>query len=289
MTDTWTPACVLCHRELEAGHCCARCRDRLARQLAEIPALAEEAAAWIDRPRQRLGSSATAYASKPPLDVDCLQPALALIELNVGDPSSAVTIVAALEMWERAIREDRRLAPYGPASLARGIAARQAAADDTATLRGICRFLAEQLDWATSEPAFDLEGFADHVRRAAGALRRWDTSHDRAGTRIACPTVLEDGSACGASLRIASDGREVPCRRCGTSWSVEWLIRVAGDDADGWADLEAVCRFSGLHERTIRRWVRAGKVRKRGLLYNVRDVSDATATETSSTMTPTSA
>jgi predicted site-specific integrase-resolvase len=50
---------------------------------------------------------------------------------------------------------------------------------------------------------------------------------------------------------------------------------VAGEDADGWADMEAVCRLSGLHERTIRRWAKAGKVRKRGLLYNVRDVSQS--------------
>ena len=152
----------------------------------------------------------------------------------------------------------------------------QLAGDTTATLVGVVDFLAGQIDWITTEPSFGLEEFADHIRRCAGALRRWAADSDsQIGTRIACPSVLEHGS-CGAPLRISTGGEPVLCRACGHAWTVEWLIRVAGDDADGWADMEAVCRLSGLHERTIRRWAKAGKVRKRGLLYNVRDISDAT-------------
>ena len=30
-----------------------------------------------------------------------------MLELNAGDPTSAVTILEALEMWERLVREER--------------------------------------------------------------------------------------------------------------------------------------------------------------------------------------
>ena len=149
--------------------------------------------------------------------------------------------------------------------------------DTTASLVGVVDFLAGQIDWLVNEPTFGLEEFADHVRRAAAALRRWSPGNDsHVGTRIACPSVLEERT-CGAPLRISTGGDPVTCRSCGHAWTVDWLIRVAGDEADAWADMEAVCRLSGLHERTIRRWAKAGKVRKRGLLYNVRDISEATS------------
>lgn len=279
--DAWKPTCILCqHRrpprttELEAGHCCEGCRSWLHTTIMEIGFHAHEAADWITpRPSRSAGSST--FGSRSPINLDAVDPACALIELNPGDPSSAVTILAALEMWERAIREDRRFVPYGIASAMRAKVG-QHIGDTTATLVGVVDFLAGQLDWITTEPSFGLEEFADHVRRSAATLRRWGADDAQIGTRIACPSILDEGS-CGAPLRISTGGEPVTCRACGHSWTVEWLIRVAGDEADGWADIEAVCRLSGLHERTIRRWAKAGKVRKRGLLYNVRDISDATA------------
>jgi hypothetical protein len=280
--DAWKPTCILCANrrparvtELQAGHCCEACRSWLHTTIMEIGFHAHEADDWI-APRASRSATSIAYGSRPPINVDAVDPACTTIELNPGDESSAVTVLEALEMWERAVREDRHYAPYGIASAMRAKPG-QLAGDTTATLVGVVDFLAGQIDWITTEPSFGLEEFADHVRRCAGALRRWAADGDaQIGTRIACPSVLEHGS-CGAPLRISTGGEPVLCRACGHAWTVEWLIRVAGDDADGWADMEAVCRLSGLHERTIRRWAKAGKVRKRGLLYNVRDISDATS------------
>lgn len=280
--DTWQPTCILCeHRQpprttkLEDGHCCDGCRSWLHTTVLEIGFHAHEAADWI-APRASRSAGSVAFGSRPPINVEACDPANAMLELNPGDSSSAVTVLEALEMWERAVREDRHYAPYGIASTMRAKPG-QRSGDTTATLVGVVDFLAGQIDWITTEPSFGLEEFADHVRRCAATLRRWAADNDaQIGTRIACPSVLEEGS-CGAPLRISTGGEPVTCRSCGHAWTVEWLIRVAGDDADGWADMEAVCRLSGLHERTIRRWAKAGKVRKRGLLYNVRDISDATS------------
>lgn len=278
----WQPTCILCeHRQprrttrLEAGHCCPGCSSWLRTTILEIGLHAHEAAGWI-APRASRSPASSAFGSRPPINLDAVDPACALLELNPGDPSSTVTVLEALEMWERAVREDRHYAPYGIASAMRAKQG-QRSCDTTATMAGVVDFLAGQIDWITSEPSFGLEEFADHVRRAAATLRRWSADNDaQIGTRIACPSVLEHGS-CGASLRISTGGEPVTCRACGHAWTVDWLIRVAGDDADGWADIEAVCRLSGLHERTIRRWAKAGKVRKRGLLYNVREISEATS------------
>jgi len=268
--------CVLCslrgiQRELEEGHCCERCRSWLHNTVIDIGFLASEAASY-EPPATTGGFTSIAYGSKPPLDIERIDPELSLIKLIPGDESSTVTILDMLEMWERAIREDRGYTKYGPASSQRAMAKRVRLADTQATLIGCVDFLAGQVDWIVSEPNFGLEEFADQIRRAASILRRW--SSEQIGTRIACPGMVED-RPCGNQIRISSEGEEVTCRKCGHPWTIEWLIMVAGEDADGWADIEAVSKLSGLHERTIRRWARAGKVRKRGQLYNVRDVSEA--------------
>lgn len=275
MSDqAWTPTCVLCaargrQRQLEAGHCCAGCAQWLHDAITSISEYALEAAAWIS-PRPGSGHTGVpTYGSRPPINVSAVDPECELIELNVGDESSAVTILEMLEAWERSVREDRSMAPYGPASLSRA-----RGYGTSATLVGCIDFLAGQVEWMTTDPGFGLEEMADHVRRAAAILRRWTDTGGQIGTRIACPSTTEEG-ICGKPIRISTEGEPVTCRGCGYTWTVDWLIRVAGDDADGWADMEAVCRLSGLHERTIRRWSKAGKVRKRGLLYNVRDVSQS--------------
>ena len=285
MTETtWEHVCVLCAARrpsrktgLEHGHCCAPCADWLKVTLIDIGRYAADAAACHVSTVSGTTSGPVVFGSRPPINVEAIDPELALIELNAGDRSSAVPILEALEMWERSIREDRGYGPYGPASADRMPPATTTATETAVTLTGVLRFLAAQLDWIVTEETFGLEEFADHVRRSCAMLRRWSTEDVQLGTRIACPTVAEDASSCSAPIRISTDGDPVLCRRCGRTWSIEWLIQVAGKDADGWADIEAVVRLSGLHERTIRKWATAGKVRKRGLLYSIRDVSESTS------------
>jgi hypothetical protein len=285
MTENdWDNVCILCaarrpakRTDLEHGHCCTACADWLKVTLIDIGRYAADAAACHIRTENGTTSGPATFGSRPPINVEAIDPELSLIELNAGDRSSAVPILEALEMWERAIREDRGYGPYGPASADRMPPATTTATETAVTLTGVLSFLGAQLDWIVTEETFGLEEFADHVRRSCAVLRRWSTEDVQLGTRIACPTVKDDGSSCNAAIRVSTDGDPVLCRRCGRTWSIEWLIQVAGKDADGWADMEAVVRLSGLHERTIRKWATAGKVRKRGLLYSIRDVSDATS------------
>jgi len=244
----------------------------------DVSVFAAQAAAWIPPHGSAKSPGAISFGSRPPINLEAIDPELASLELNLGDPSSAVTILEALEMWERSIREDRGFGAYGPASAARLVAGTGTLT--AATLAGVVGFLASQIEWITTEPAFGLEEFADHIRRTVNILRRWDESSVQVGTRINCPGMVED-KTCNAPIRISTEGEPVFCRKCGHSWTIDWLIAVAGADADGWADIEAVSRLSGLHERTIRRWASSGKVRKRGLLYNVRDIGQATTREAS--------
>lgn len=286
---TWQPTCILCaargkSRNLQDGHCCHTCRGWLHTVVLDIGFHANEADEWIS-PRSSGSSGSASFGSRPPILLDAIDPELALMDLVVGDPSSSVTILDMVESWERVIREERRFAPYGIASNARARTQRANMTTTKAALIACVDFLAGQIDWIVTEPDFGLEDFSDHMRRAAAIMRRWSQADQQIGTRIACPAVTEDGESCGHALRISTNGDATTCKGCGHAWTIDWLIRVAGDDADGWADLEAVSRLSGLHERTIRRWAKAGKVRKTGLLYNVRDISEATTKATTKAVT----
>ena len=250
-------ACILCARrgrttKLSQGHCCQPCAQRLHDNITALPELTAMAVASL--PPGQGTSTSTAYGSRPPLNVSALDPELALVELNHGDPSSAVTILECAEMWERAIREDRGFAPYGVASEQR--------ADSTtkATLTSVCRFLASQVQWATTEPAFGLEEFADHMHRAVTVLRRWDYTADPAATVIACPTITDQGD-CGYRLRYSTMEETVTCRRCGASRDVATLTVVAmSDGRPVWMDPENASRWLGISEATLRRKATRGEL-----------------------------
>jgi hypothetical protein len=267
--------CVLCaergiERAAATGTACDQCRAWLDRAIRSIETYASLAAQSLVRSAKGHASS-RAFGSRPPLVVDALDPELTPIALNAGDESSEVTILAMCEMWERSIREDRRLAPYGPASEARH------AISTAAALRGCVGFLGAQVEWMTSAPGFDVAGFADHVRRASSVLRRWDPDAATVGTRLACPAIQDDGAECGTTIRLEPGGDAVTCHGCGHAWTAMWLLQVAGAGIDAWADLEACSRYSGLSERSIRRWAATGRVRRRGLLYSLADLASAAA------------
>lgn len=275
--DAWTQTCVLCAARkppvttaLDDGHCCDGCRAWLGRSLSEILRLAADAAAWVTRRSTGTASGSPAFASRPPIDVEAIDPELALIELNPGDKASAVTILEMLEMWERCVREDRALAPYGAASEQRVMLGQ-------ATLTGVTGFLATQLDWITTEPTFGLEDFADQVRRAVAILRRWDTNRELSGSRyrVPCPALIEHGETiieCGRPL-VVNAAETTYCRGCGTEWPTTRLLAVAGRDADIWLDAEAVSEHLGIPERTVRHWGKVGKVARRGMLYRLSDIT----------------
>lgn len=272
MNTHHTGTCTLCTargktRTTEHGHTCTECTHWLRTTLSDILHLACDAAAWIAPTRGATTIGAPTFGSRSPINLDAVDPELALIELAPGDASSAVPILDMLEMWERSIREDRRLTPYGPASS-------QRTNNGVSTLTGVLEFLKNNVDWVSTDPHFDIVTYADHLRRATRLLRRWDTNRDPSVSRyrMPCPTLTGD-SECGNTLLIAS-GEEVYCRSCGRMWQSTHLLAVAGHDVDIWLDSEAISEYLGIPTRTIQHWGKTGKVQRRGMLYRLRDITE---------------
>lgn len=280
---TWDPNCVLCQTALDHGHCCAKCSDRVRRDLHDILRLTCDAHAQT-QPKTGTGGSRTVPGSKPPLTVDALDPELTLIRLIATDPSSEVPMLVLLEDWERVIREDRGLVAYGLASearLAQAGALHATAYTGTVTLTGVIGFLLHHHDWAVTEPTFDLAEYAHQIRLCRRAVSRWDNTTDPPGWRVPCPTVTEHGD-CGRQLRVGRGDQHAYCRDCGREWELPRLLAVAGRDADVWVDIEAAATLAGVHEQTIRKWIRRGHIHKRGQLVRVLDVRQHAHTLTAS-------
>ena len=293
--------CVLCARhgravELESGHCCRTCRVRLDDALVDIVRLAADAAAWI-QPRATGSAGRSVPASRPPLNLDAVDPELTLVRLQADDSTSEEPLLWVLESWERLIRDERHLTPYGPASGHRNQTLAQlpvgetnrptvpprpgtdhsyavagANRPDQATLTAVVRFLRAQLDYAASEPTFGLEQFADEIGLCRRALARWD--HDREGdlpgVSIPCPTVT-DHADCGYRLRVVDLGDHVHCPRCGAERSGGQLVHIAMTADDGvWLSAVDAARWLGISESTLRRRANAGRITRRAGRYLVR-------------------
>ena len=255
--------CVICPpkrpTEVATGHCCPACASHIDHLLTQIPTLA--GAATTTRPTTAGGTTSRPHpGSKPPCDITAIDPELAL--LPTGD-----TILGALEEFEILIRGMRGLTPYGPASLARALTN-----DTRHALTGVCQFLATQTDWATHDENFGLEDYHRTLQQAHRLLSHWDTEKDRQPSHgLRCPTITDTGTTCGCFIRWNDGATEVTCPRCHATRTPEWLL-LLGADGDAWADAEAIAAVAGIHEATIRRWARSGKVRKRGMLYSLADV-----------------
>jgi hypothetical protein len=268
-------ACVLCaargrDRPLDVGLVCPPCAVRLADTLDDIAALAE--AATVE-PRSGRGSGRTVPASRPPLDLDGVDPALASVRL-APPPAEPVPLLVVLEGWCRLVREERHLAPYGPATAQRRAAERRPALDGyddtTATLRAAVGFLRAQHEWVVAQDWVD--AYAAEVWACRRAVARWG-EHEPRPTVVACPTITVSGE-CGWRLRLDSD--VVRCPGCARDWDAETLVRVACSDAydppDVWVDAEAAASAAGVHEATVRRWASRGQVAARAGRYRLLDV-----------------
>lgn len=287
----WKRVCVLCVRrrhpkptELEAGHCCPSCAARLRRNLTDLLDLAEQAAAFV-RPGASAGIAATAYDSKPPVNTDAIEPHLAMIELEQGNPKTAVTITDMLISWEQLVREELNLARY---DLVRAVYVGHATNGITisqAALTHAVGMLTRHLDWITTDEQFPIEDFDRDIAQARGIMSRWDHQREDLGRLVPCPTITVDGE-CSGWVRVQtwaaldddlSTGREVTCRRCKVTRDPVQLLMAAGAD-DAYADAEALADHFGVTERTIRGWAAKGLVTKRGSRYRWGDVSEAART-----------
>ena len=277
----WERVCVLCagrgrKQRLENGHVCTECAAWLMRSVAEIARLCADAALSIEPGSTSSGGSG-AFGSKPPLRIDALDPELTMLELNAGDPTSAVTILEALEMWERLVREERGMAPYGPASAhraARIMGAGNSAHSTSVTLTGVVGFLGSAVPWMIDAPDWPIDEFADHIRRSVMLLGRWDVTRQASGYAVPCPTLTDSGE-CGYMLRYWDASEAVTCRRCHATRSASQLVTVvlSGEDRAIWVDPEAAAAHYGVSERELRRWAAKGHVKRSHGRYLLSDIT----------------
>jgi len=281
-----TRTCVLCARRgrkrtLTEGHVCGPCRNGLRVDLGQILDLVALASTMPDPFASRsTGSGSRPHpGSRPPIEVARVDPELITIRLEPGDKTSGVPLLAMLESWERAVREDRGYVPYGLASSLRSSSsAPTGMTGPRATLSGVVAFLRSQVDWMCDEPTFGIEQLAGQVHRAITTLRTLDPTHERRdGWGIPCPADLEDGEPCSRRLTIErhDDGRldlhtDITCPDCGTTWTAQRLLLVALADerVTVWGYPEAITAALAIPSATLRKWHERGRITRLGNRYD---------------------
>lgn len=268
-------ACILCPRRgrtttLDAGHVCAPCAVRLGDDLDAIARLASLAST---EPRTGRGTGRTAPASRPPIDLSGIDPALTAVTV----PAGTTTVLAVIEDWCRLVREERQLAPYGPASLAAARTEAEAVgyAGTTTTLIAAVAFLRRHVGWLIAQPWID--DLATEVHACHRALRYLDADREPASTVVRCPSERPDDDPCGGRIQLDEHPR---CPRCGRDWGRSQLVRAASaspEATDVWVDDAAASAATGIPERTIRRWAAAGNVRRSRGRYALADIARVAA------------
>lgn len=266
--------CILCAKrgrttELDAGQVCAVCATRIGDDLDAIPRLASMASV---EPRSGRGSGRTVPASRPPIDLDGVDPALTLVVVGSGP----TTVLEVCESWERLLREHRGMAPYGPVSATRATAAARDGdgryVGTLGLLRACTAFLRLHVEWMTSEPTWPIEDIADELRACHRALRRFDADAEPAATVVLCPSERHDSGPCGGRIILAEHPR---CPACGRDWDRDMLVRAAAaapQAADVWVDVLAASAATGVPARTIQRWARLSHIRRRQGRYAIADI-----------------
>ena len=258
-------ACALCHRN-DPGqrHTCDPCLAHIAGDLERIVELTALAFQFTEPQKSGgdIGNMSGKPGSRPPIDLGAI------------DAQMANDALPLCESWERLIREQYGLSPYGPASLRRSAA--QLPGDlAPATLTGCAAFLRSWLPRLNEDPGFPLDDLAREIRNLTGRLRRFDQDLPRPAWRVPCPADHPDHQdlPCGHRLPIDRDHLDavLECPRCHAMWTADRLLLVAlADPATAvWAtaaDCEAV---TGVPARTLRAWAESGRIGRRGTLYDV--------------------
>lgn len=266
------PTCAACSRPVgDQARLCSSCTHRLARDLGDLAALAEE----LETTRRRLsrtGGAATGVLSrshdKPlPWDQNAAEVADALRATTVG--------------WVRVLLEQGRSG--------RGV---------TDTITSMAAFLLANLEALRHHDAADevADEFADCTARAWQAIDR-ATPWTYAGPcreevpEHVVPAKADEGedeehgpSCCVAELHAREGARTVICRACQARHDAyerrQWLLRIAENQLVPAADLPAILSTSDrrLSLNTVKSWIHRKRLLPHGssdpALYRVGDAVD---------------
>lgn len=264
--------CVTCAQrgrdtEAHAGLLCAPCAQRVLDDLDAVPRLAAAATTQL---RHGHGTGRSVPASRPPIDLAGVDPALTLVAV-APRPAEPVPLLVVVEGWVRVVREERRLAAYGPWSAAAGRTAAPGSDPTLAVLAACTALLRAHHDWVVAQPWVD--AYAAELGACHRALLRWDLDTERAAPVVLCPSE-RPGSVepCGGRIRLDQVTR---CPRCGRHWDRDQLVRAASASpqaAEVWVDVEAAAAATGVPVRTIQRWATMHRVRRAQGRYAIADI-----------------
>ncbi|MFI5755648.1 hypothetical protein [Streptomyces sp. NPDC051569] len=192
-----TTTCQLCERPLEDGYLCLSCTKDTRVRLECLPDLYAGLVLFL-APAARGGQGRGSRPVHAPMPVS----------EDVLDLRGPGGIVGVVENWSGIMRRDR------------GRPERQPHGTLTARLDDAVADLLDQMPWAVvSWP--DAAVFAQDIRDLTDAARTVIMPRvpvDR-GTRIGnCPAEHDDGTVCGAVLRLMTGARVVTCEWCGCTY-----------------------------------------------------------------------
>lgn len=235
--------CLICARHnrktTTTGYACPTCTRQLHKTLTRITTLTDAAANWTPTPTTGGGNS-NKPASRPPLDLTALDDAWGHDTLPI------------LEAWQRIIRNDYNLTPYG-----------EATADQAVTVATATRFLHQWVDeLARTWPVID--ELALELDDLSRRLSRYDETRDPNGWRIACPGLTDELTNCGHHITIHGELNDnLTCPACHTTWTTTRLIRVATvttKTTPTWLDADTAATLTGWTTRHLRRLADQGKL-----------------------------
>ncbi|GGM64181.1 hypothetical protein GCM10012275_38410 [Longimycelium tulufanense] len=159
---------------------------------------------------------------------------------SAQDGCGAYSVPAVLDSWIRAAAEESgNAAPQPP------------------TVAGDVRWLLGLLSWLRQQPWID-EMYRE-LRELQHALD--DQLRPRPGSvpigSCPAPSPDQDGSVCGAPLRVRPDAERIRCRVCGASWErAHWdeLGAALGNPGDTTAAYDELSVQLGVPVGTLRRW-----------------------------------
>lgn len=241
------------------GMTCARCRDRMRRQLREIPELYALAGGEL-RPGASSGSRGT-------------EASLGL-RVSALDLRQGADVIGILASWDRAWTEDR-----GEQAVDWTRRSRHHSDPVGATLVSLCARLAHDLDHSCAVDA-GIDVFAQELNDlhlgARSAARTMQARH----TEVECPNDRDEG-ICGARIRVGGLELDdvIHCPGCHRRWELHRLLLVVDSDRDAgaWLPVEDVALLYGVSRPTLNRWAKEGRVQRNHGLFELQSVRDAIA------------
>jgi DNA-directed RNA polymerase subunit RPC12/RpoP len=199
--------CTNCSRLLFADElerfACRICEQRARDHLTALPGLYDQLADLLAPGSKSADSGRVSVGRAAPLPVS-------LHVLDMRGPGGIVAeLVAIEEAWRASLR--------WTATPFRG--------SYEQTIRGTTLFLANNATWACSsysEVAFDLDVIRQLRTKAESAV----TGERRRRVAVTCLAEYDDGTQCGAELRIDVSASVTRCRECGAEWGREDWVRL---------------------------------------------------------------